>query len=353
MPTQLTSPLISVVMPVYNAAPYLAEAIESILTQTHQDFEFIIADDESTDDSPQIIRAYAERDARIRPLFLEHGHAKSGNACVAQAQGRWLARMDADDVALPERLAIQLAWLQQSQVEVGGASFVQLISCKRQTIWFPEQHQAIQHELLFRVGLLQPTMMLPTELAKAYPYREQSAHEDYEWQIRISQRHRLGNLPQVLLKHRCHPNQSHNRRKREYQADLRTYRQPHFFHLFPEATADDYAAFAKAPDRAACTSLAELQLAGQWLARLAQGQEPRSRDYMANRWYGICSRSSALGPDCYRLYRQMQPAFGVEARGRDRKLQIMCQLRFHPGSSGYRLLQALNTQLKRFGVGNF
>jgi glycosyltransferase involved in cell wall biosynthesis len=348
MPIQLTSPLISVVMPVYNAAPYLAEAIESILTQTQQDFEFIIADDESTDASPQIIQAYADRDARIRPFFLKHGHAKTGIACVALAQGRWLARMDADDVALPERLASQLAWLQQSPVEVGGASLVPLINGKRDAIWFPEEHQAIQHELLFRIGLLQPTMMLPTELAKAYPYREQSAHEDYEWQIRISQHHRLGNLPQVLLNHRCHPNQSHNRRKRDYLADLRAYRQPHFFHLFPEATATDYVAFAKAPDRAACRSLAELQLAGQWLVRLAQGQEACSREYMANRWQALCLRSSDLGSGCYRLYRQMQPAFGVAAHGHNRKLQLVCQLRLQPNSSGYRLLQTLNAQIRRF-----
>lgn len=346
--TQLTSPLVSVVMPVYNAAPYLVEAIESILTQTHQDFEFIIADDESTDESPQIIQAYAARDARIRPIFLKHGHAKTGNACVALAQGRWLARMDADDVALPERLAIQLAWLQQSQVEVGGASLVPLINGQRPMIWFPEQHQAIQHELLFRIGLLQPTMMLPTELAKAYPYREQSAHEDYEWLIRISQRHRLGNLPQALLKHRCHPNQSHNRRKQDYQADLRAYRQPHFFHLFPEATAADYAAFAKAPDRAVCTSLAELQLAGQWLVRLAQGQEQRSREYMANRWLALCLRSAKLGPGGARLYRQLQPAFGVAARNNEWKFQLACWLRLPLDSSGYRLLQTLNVQIKRF-----
>ena len=348
MPTQLISPLISVVMPVYNAAPYLAEAIESILAQTHQDFEFIIADDESTDDSPQIIQAYAARDTRIRPFFLQHGHAKTGNACVALAQGRWLARMDADDVALPERLAIQLAWLQQSPIEVGGCGFVQRIGSESGFLWFPEQHQAIQHELLFRIGLLQPVMMLPTELAKAWPYREQSAHEDYEWQIRIGQRHRLGNLPQVLLKHRCHPNQSHNRRKRDYQADLRIYRQPHFFHLIPEATAADYAAFAKAPDRAACNSLAELQLAGQWLARLAHGQERRSREYMANRWQALCLRSAGLGLGCYRLYRQMQPAFGVEAHTNDRNLQIACRLRLDSRSSGYRLLQTLTAQMRKF-----
>jgi hypothetical protein len=256
--------------------------------------------------------------------------------------------MDADDIALPERLAIQVAWLQHSPIEVGGSGFIQRIGSERGFLWFPEQHQAIQHELLFRVGLLQPSMMLPAELAKAHPYHEQSVYEDYEWLIRIGQRHRLGNLPQVLLKLRCHPAQTHIVRKEDFKTDMRTYRQPHFFHLFPEATAADYAAFAKAPNRAACTSLAELHLAGQWLVRLAQGQERRSREYMANRWYALCLRSSGLGPGCHHLYQQVQPAFGVKAHDNGWKLQIVCQFRLHPAAASYRLLQTLNTQLKRF-----
>lgn len=324
---QPDAPLVSVVMPVYNAATYLPAAIESILTQTHEDFEFIIADDGSADNSAVLIQTFAARDRRIRPLFLPHGgQAKAGNACVEVAQGRWLARMDADDVALPQRLAIQLAWLQESNVDVGGCSFVKRFGNEDGFLWFPASHAAIQHELLFRVGLLQPTMMLSTALAKAYPYAEQSAFEDYEWQLRLARQHRLGNLPQVLHQYRCHPTQVHIQRSDDFQADLRRYRRPHFFSLFPEATARDYTALAHVLDRIACPTLAELALAGQWLVRLAQGQEQRLREKMAGRWQATCLRSAGLGADCYQLYARYAPQFQVPEAPNVYRLRIACAL---------------------------
>src|SRR5262245_55079183 len=99
-------PLISVVMPVYNAERYVADAIASILAQTYAQFEFIIVDDGSTDGSAAIVRAFAARDARVRPLFLTHySIGRARNAGIALTQGGLIAHMDADDIALPERLA--------------------------------------------------------------------------------------------------------------------------------------------------------------------------------------------------------------------------------------------------------
>jgi len=325
---QATPPLLSVVMPVYNGAAYLTAAIESILTQTHQDFEFIIADDGSTDDSAQLIHAYAARDQRIRPLLLPHGgHAKAGNACVMAARGRWLARMDADDLALPERLASQLAWLQQSNVVVGGCAYVKQFGQDERLLWFPETHHAIQHELLFRVGLLHATMMLPTALAQANLYQEQSAFDDYEWQTRLVRTCRFGNLPQILLKRRSHPTQVSVARDADFQAERRAYRQPYFFQLFPEATPRDYAALMCASDRTACSSLAELQLAGQWLVHLAKRQERQLRQRMAERWQATCLRSAALGGGCYQIYRHFAPYFDAALPGAAPKIQLACALR--------------------------
>lgn len=329
--TQPATPLISVVMPVYNAAPYLAAAIESILTQTHQDFEFIIADDGSIDDSAQMIHTYAARDPRIRPLFLPHGgQAKAGNVCVALAQGRWLARMDADDLALPERLATQLAWLQKSDIEIGGCAYVKEFGHTQRLIWFPESHAAIQHELLFRVGVLQATMMLATRLAQTYLYQEQSAFEDYEWQTRLARTYRFGNFPQILLKRRAHSTQVSVRRDADFKADLRTYRQPYFFHLFPQATLTDYVAVARVSDRTACAALAELQVAGQWLVRLAQGQEKRLRQKMADRWLATCLRSAGLGWGAYRLYRHYAVHFDADVSTPQLPLQLACALHLPP-----------------------
>src|SRR5690242_17061177 len=105
------NPLISVVMPVYNALPFLDASINSILTQTFNDFEFVIFDDASTDGSSERLREWAARDGRIRlhESKQQLGLSGSSNAVVAQARASLIARMDADDIAHPDRLKRQLA----------------------------------------------------------------------------------------------------------------------------------------------------------------------------------------------------------------------------------------------------
>ena len=108
-------PRISVIMSVYNSARFLAEAIQSILGQTYNDFEFIIVDDGSSDQSLEIIRSYAKMDNRIRVLENEkkYGLAASLNRCIFIAKGDYIARMDADDICVPDRLEKQIAFLEQ------------------------------------------------------------------------------------------------------------------------------------------------------------------------------------------------------------------------------------------------
>ncbi|WP_461210346.1 glycosyltransferase [Desulfocurvus sp. DL9XJH121] len=109
----LTNPVrISVVLPAYNAASGLAAALDSLLAQTHPDFEIVAVDDGSDDATADILAAYAARDARVRPLFMAHrGVAEAFNAGLAVSRGEFVARMDSDDVSLPRRLELQAAHL--------------------------------------------------------------------------------------------------------------------------------------------------------------------------------------------------------------------------------------------------
>ena len=103
--------LVSVVMPVYNQEKYLAETIESVLNQSFCDFEFLIVDDGSTDESAQIIRSYAAQDKRIIPFFKNNaGKCVATNNLVTIAKGKYCALLDADDVMLPDRLERQVAF---------------------------------------------------------------------------------------------------------------------------------------------------------------------------------------------------------------------------------------------------
>ena len=124
------APLISVIMPAYNAEKYIGEAIESILNQTLKDFELIIVNDASTDSTGNIIKSYAEKDSRIVVLVNENNLNIAGslNRGISVAKGTFIARMDADDIALPERLEMQAKVMSENpQVAVVGND-IQLIN---------------------------------------------------------------------------------------------------------------------------------------------------------------------------------------------------------------------------------
>lgn len=103
---ELKKPKVSIIMPVYNRGRYLRQAIESVLSQTFQDFELILVDDGSTDNSRAIIKEYPEKDKRIRYAFHEknRGVSAARNTALSMAQGEWIAIIDSDDAWHPERL---------------------------------------------------------------------------------------------------------------------------------------------------------------------------------------------------------------------------------------------------------
>ena len=110
---QRTAPMVSVLMAVYNAEKYLTEAVESILVQTFADFEFLIIDDGSVDGSAAILEDYAESDERVKVIHNSEnlGLTKSLNIGLKLTQGKFIARIDADDVAVPERFEKQITFM--------------------------------------------------------------------------------------------------------------------------------------------------------------------------------------------------------------------------------------------------
>src|SRR4051794_4532921 len=110
----MSTPAVSIVMPVYNGAAYVAEAVRSILGQTFEDFEFIIVDDGSTDRTPRILHEYERMDRRVRVISRPNtGIVGALNDGVAAAEAPLIARMDADDVSTPQRLHRQVEYLSE------------------------------------------------------------------------------------------------------------------------------------------------------------------------------------------------------------------------------------------------
>jgi glycosyltransferase involved in cell wall biosynthesis len=302
-------PTISVVMPVYNGAIFLSEAIESILKQTYKNFEFIIVDDGSTDDSRIIISDYAQQDERIHPLFFNHrGVTAIMNEGVRLARGKWIARMDHDDVSSPDRLAVQLQWATQNNLDVCGAQAETFGPKGKKLWWFPETHDAICKELLFRCSILYPTAIIRTDIFKNNFYINDCFFDDYELFTRLAPKHRMGNVASVLLRYRRHKTQTSKVRRKEFNKDFQKYHLRYFYKIFPNTPLADYIAFARLADGEPMTSLWELEKAGQWLVDLSNVTDEILRQKMEQRWQKTCKRSAMLGKEVdiiFQLYTNM------------------------------------------------
>ena len=220
-------PLLSVVMPVYNCGPYLAAAIESIREQTLADFEVIVIDDGSTDGSARIIDDAAQSDARLRVIRRPNtGIVGALNDGLAAARGRYIARMDGDDLSLPSRFARQLDFLQANpSVTLVGTSveFIDARGARLKLYRPPRSGAAIRSALLDgnSGALIHPAIMGPRDVwLRLGGYRPAYNYvEDYDLFLRASLLGPLANLPETLLRYRIHA-QSTNYRHRAVQLRL-------------------------------------------------------------------------------------------------------------------------------------
>ena len=209
---RMPDPVVSVVMAVYNGEQFLAEAIDSILNQTFHDFEFIIVNDGSTDQTAEILRRYQHRDARVRVLHQENrGLVASLNRGCALAGGKYLARMDADDVSLPERLARQIAFMDTHHeiAVLGSAAQAMDIRGNDLGVHHPPCSQGyLRWRLLFQCPLAHSSTVIRREVFhRVGGYQTSAVHaEDYDLWCRISEVAGIANLPDILLKYRIHNN---------------------------------------------------------------------------------------------------------------------------------------------------
>jgi hypothetical protein len=198
---------VSVVMAVYNGERFLRQAVDSILSQTHTDFEFIIIDDGSTDGTAEIVSGYA--DPRLRVLTQQNmGLVKSLNRGVGMARGAYIARMDADDISLARRLELQVQSLDaHPRVGALGTGAVEIDEKDRVTRRHDHHtdSQAIERALLEgNTPLCHGSVMFRKAcFENVGGYRERFRHaEDYDLWLRMIERYDIDNLPEILYQHR-------------------------------------------------------------------------------------------------------------------------------------------------------
>ena len=214
-----SSPLISVIMPVYNAEKFLKPAIESILNQTFSDFELIIIDDNSNDKTADIIKSY--NDNRIKHIVNPNriGFTNSLNQGLKIAQGDYIARMDADDISDPERFSKEIEFLENNpDIGVCG-SWMKIIDENGKIInkiQLPVGSNVIAWRLYFNNCVAHPSVILRRKVIDRVNYYNSDfvVAEDYDLWNRIIKISKIENIPEYLLKYRIHgKNISLNREK--------------------------------------------------------------------------------------------------------------------------------------------
>jgi glycosyltransferase involved in cell wall biosynthesis len=208
----MSTPVVTVLMPVYNAERFLKQAIQSLLAQTFTDFELLIINDGSTDKSVSIIESF--HDKRIR---LVHNEKNSGvidtlNKGITLATGKYIARMDADDYSLPSRFEKQVNYLEQHKdIAVLGTCIMQVNADGEELGAWNDDFQNTNPQQIFKTVaktncIAHPTVMMRTEIVRCYAYsKEQKGSEDWDlWMRLVSDRHRIDKLPEILLKYRLH-----------------------------------------------------------------------------------------------------------------------------------------------------
>jgi len=202
------APLISVIMPIFNAQQDLREAIESVLQQSFVDFELLVIDDGSTDQSVQIIHSFDDPRIRLISQAQNLGLVAALNRGISEARGQFIARMDGDDLCLPERLALQLSAMQNLQLDICGSHWAQIDAQGKQfgVLYAPKQMDEVVATLATTVPYAHGSVMIRKSFLDQHHLRYQAGFsEDYQLWIRFLELGaKFGMVDAVLYLHRTH-----------------------------------------------------------------------------------------------------------------------------------------------------
>lgn len=207
------SPLVTVLMPVYNGKKHLGEALQSLIQQDFVQWNAIVVDDGSNDGSAEIAGAFADSRIRIYHRDTNQGISVALNTGIKLADTDFIARLDADDIALPQRLRVQYEFLQQHpDVGVVG-TWAEVFGDRSMIFEPPTGHNQLVAEMLWRNPLVHSSVMLRKSALsiESGPYRsEWEPCEDYDLWARLSSMVQIAVIPQTLTRHRVHPGQISN-----------------------------------------------------------------------------------------------------------------------------------------------
>lgn len=208
----MDQPVVSVLMPAFNAEKYIAKAIESVLQQSFSNFELIIINDGSTDHTSRIIDQFQDKRISKIDLAENQGLVKVRNQLVAAARGRYIAFLDSDDLAWPNRLRDQVEFLSTSGVDICGGAYDSFYEARNKTKPSKQRYTDADIRALITISspLCNPAVMGKAEVFKRHPYGPDKDYaEDYSlWAELALAGYRFANLKQKLITYRIHDRQT-------------------------------------------------------------------------------------------------------------------------------------------------
>jgi glycosyltransferase involved in cell wall biosynthesis len=201
-------PKVTVLMPVRNGAAHVRSAVESILRQSLKDFEFLVIDDASTDNTPEIISSFSDPRVKLLANKIGLGVAKALNLGLNEVHGEYVLRMDADDISLPDRMRTQVAFLDQNPSVGTCGSWARFMGNELPVLLRnPVGPDNVKAYMQFANPICHPSAVIRKSVLDAHALRynpEFSCSEDFDLWSRMSEFSKLDNIPQVLMRMRIH-----------------------------------------------------------------------------------------------------------------------------------------------------
>ncbi|MDO8793585.1 MAG: glycosyltransferase family A protein [Vicinamibacterales bacterium] len=296
MESTLVPPRIAVIMAVYNAETYVAEAVRSVLEQTYADFHLIVIDDGSTDGSASIVESFSDPRVQLVRLPVNGGQAAAANVGIAQSRSEFIARMDADDICLPRRLERQIAFLDSHPDVVMCGTWARHFGDDARANRPPADPRRLRARLFLGFALDQPTIMMRRSFLEHHGlrYREDLRQaEDLDLYFRAAALGTLANVPEILLRTRAHSREISVAQRLEGTRVEARLRVEQLRLLMPEVTAEEADFHVAVLDgRIAAPALTR---AHAWLTRLSDANRAR-------RLYDVAAFRRELREVFYRLH---------------------------------------------------
>jgi len=337
-------PVVTVLMPLYNGAPFVQQSVESILTQSFRDFEFLIIDDGSSDDGPEIVAGIEDKRIVLGRKPHNMGVAATLNRGLAMARGKYVARMDADDISLPDRLERQVLFM-DSHPEVGiSGGWVRFFGeGPAYSLRHPCPPASLRCYALFENPLCHMTVIMRRDMVETHRLRydgRYSRSEDYELWSRALQLFQLANLDRILVRARQHHASATLANWPEMALQTEQIQAKLLETLGITPSQEERRLHHQVGRGYRQEKLSQIQAGEQWLSHLSRcngisgfANTRVFRDVVGRIWFRFCVNSAPLGWSVWRFWRSSPLSVGYTPSLPERLL-FMASIELHLGDSG-------------------